>query len=103
MAYVPSTRTSRALPAKGVEAEMRRGFAVVDGAVSKGRVVLDVHIPRLDELLVREPVLGILDGSERPRPLPMCPEPYKANAPFHAFYARGLAKCCMFRERRLRI
>ena len=47
---------------------MRRGFAVVDGAVSEGRVVLDVHIPRLDELLVREPVLVILDGSKRPRP-----------------------------------
>ena len=27
-----------------------------------------MHIPRLDELLVREPVLVILDGSERPRP-----------------------------------
>jgi len=27
-----------------------------------------VYIPRLDELLVREPVLVILDGSERPRP-----------------------------------
>ena len=27
-----------------------------------------MHIPRLDELLVRVPVLVILDGSERPRP-----------------------------------
>jgi len=46
------------LPAKGVEAETKR--AASRGAVSEGRVVLDVHILRLDELLVREVVLRFL-------------------------------------------
>ena len=47
MAYVPSTRTSRALPAKGVEAETRRAASRLLTALSKtGRVGCGCHEDR---------------------------------------------------------
>ena len=68
MAYVPSTRTSKALPAKGVEAETKRAASRLLTALSpRDGLFLTCTSRALTSSWCAYQSL-ILDGSERPRP-----------------------------------